>query len=93
MAGMSNTERMKQMFFEGRLNGLIAALILALAVVMHGLLPRYEVASIYDGAFVRRFDTWTGEVCVQRVLGNYTYGEDARGLWMCYTRTMQKPRN
>lgn len=85
MANMSNGERLKQMLFEGRLNGLIAAVFLAMAVVMHGLLPRYEVASMYDGQFVRRFDTWTGEVCVQDLSAN--------NRWMCYTRTMRKGKD
>jgi len=88
---MSNNERLKQMFFEGRLNLLIAAVILAMAVVMHGLLPRYEVASMYDGQYVRRFDTWTGEVCVQDLTAIYNLSANYK--WLCHTRTMRKVRD
>jgi hypothetical protein len=90
--GMSNSERMKQMFFEGRLNGLIAGVLLALAVVLHGLLPRYEVTSAAKGDFVRRFDNWTGQVCLQRIWGSESqWRENPRNLWVCHTRTMQQP--
>ncbi len=86
---MSNVEPMKQMFFEGRLNGLIAAVLLALAVVMHGLLPRYEVTSAGNGDGVQRFDNWTGQVCLQRIRGTASeWRQNPRNLWVCHTRTM-----
>ena len=49
----------------------LVAAILALAVVLHALLPRYTVTTIgQDGAAVLVFDRWTGHF--QRA----TYGPD-----------------
>jgi hypothetical protein len=50
---------------------LAATLIIAIAIVLHALLPRYSFTTVgQDGAVVLVFDRWTGQF--QRA----TYGPD-----------------
>lgn len=57
--------------FQGATVWLIAAVLLTTAIVLHGLLPRYEFATVgADRGSIVVFDRWTGQF--QRV----DYGAD-----------------
>ena len=47
----------------------VAILLVSMSLLLNALLPRYRIAEIQDGQFIRRFDDWTGEVCTLRLLG------------------------
>lgn len=82
--------RIKGIFLSGQFTSMIAALLIAVGLILNGLLPRYQIASIGElGEYVRRFDTWTGRVCTQRVLGTKEQWKAERGnKWRCQGRTM-----
>jgi hypothetical protein len=87
---VTGSERSENMFLSGQFNSIVAALLIAVGLVLNGLLPRYQIASIGEsGAYVRRFDTWTGRVCTQRMLGTEEEWKAERGnKWQCHRRTM-----
>ena len=68
----------------GKQRVVLAACILAIGILFSGLFPRYQVTGIgEDGEFVRRFDKWTGQVCIRRVLGTEDQWERGGTGWRC----------
>ena len=85
---MSSSSHWKAAFSEGRLSVVIAGFLIGLGLALNGLFPRYQVANFgEDNKYVRRFDTWTGQVCAQQLLRNDVEraARESR-LWVCFPR-------
>ena len=64
----------------------VAVIGIAMAIVFHALVPRYEVtvSVVTNGAAVTRIDRWTGNVEFRLLAAGGSAGSD--GDWLTITR-------